>query len=644
MADAADAAPLAARCDAVLSELDRRLAAMEKQKGPSTVDTTLRAYDDMTNILNSAWGEFAVYREVMLDAERRAAGSDCETRLEEFEGKMQLSRPLYDRLNAIDASGEDAATQLYLKEIIASFDRNGVGLSEDKRAKVAELKAEIADAGAAFDRNIAESDKSIKVLPSELAGMPEDFLEAHPVGEDGLITLTTKSTDWVPIRSYAESDLVRERLMRTYYSSAYPENDAELRRLFNARDELAKLLGRPNYAAMVLEDKMLTTPEEVAAQIDKVATAALPAAQSDIAIKQAMLQKIKPGDTLDISNGSYVSTQVKKDRFALDPQEVRQYFTYDKVRDGTFQLVEDLFQVDIEPWDTSVWHEDVQTYKIVDRTDIRGKGKLLGYFYLDSHPRDGKYTHANHVTIRRGIGDNPAISALVQNLPKGGYDTGLMEHRDVETFLHEFGHLIHNILGGGHKWYGQNGVATERDFVEAPSQMLENWVYDYDTLAKFAKNEQGEVIPRELVEKMQAARYFGNGENERTQAGYANASLRYHLGPAPENISDAYREWVNAYAMLPFPENTHNEARFGHLNGYSAVYYTYGWSRVIAADMFTRFEEAGLRVPQVAMDYRTKVLGGGGTKPAAQLVEDFLGRPISFDAFGEQLKKGGEAK
>ncbi|MBS7668780.1 M3 family metallopeptidase [Croceicoccus gelatinilyticus] len=640
IATAKDAATINARCEMVMTELERRLGALEKEKGTATVANTLKPYDELIGLLYAAGGEFVVYREVMLDAERREAAGNCESRIDNFDSTISLSRPLYDRLKGVDVSGEDEKTQYYLSQILEAFDRNGVSQDAEGRAKIAALQEEITKAGTDFDRNIAESTGSIKALPEELAGLPQDFIDAHPVGPDGLVTLTTASPDVTPVLAYAESERLRERLMRVYYSRAYPENQEALRRLINKRDELAKALGRENYAALALEPRMIDTPAKAEAQIEQVAAAALPAAEADIALKKEVLAELKPGVELDIFNTSYVATQVMKDRFDLDPQEVRQYFTYDNVRDGVFRLVEDLFQVEIVPWDTDVWHEDVETFEIRDRGQVREAGTVLGRFYLDSHPRDGKYSHANHVTMRDGVGDAPAVSALVMNMPKGGYDTGLMEHGDVETFLHEFGHLIHNILGGNQRWYGQAGVATERDFVEAPSQMLENWVYDYDTLARFAKNEAGETIPHELVEKMQAARYFGRGQYERRQAGYSNASLNYYRGPAPEDLSEAYRTWVNEYSMLPFPEGTHSEGRFGHLNGYSAGYYTYGWSRVIAADLFTRFKTAGLRDPQTAMDYRVKVLGAGGTRPAAELVEDFLGRPVSFEAFSEEVAQG----
>jgi thimet oligopeptidase len=215
-----------------------------------------------------------------------------------------------------------------------------------------------------------------------------------------------------------------------------------------------------------------------------------------------------------------------------------------------------------------------------------------------------------------------------------------MEHGDVETFLHEFGHLIHHIFGGQTvRWAGQSGVATEWDFVEAPSQMLEEWVYDYDTIKPFAVNAKGETIPRELVDKMNKARYFDQGMSDLRQIGLSNISLRLHQAPAPADLGARTRELAAAYDLLPPPAWSQFQDSFGHLSGYSAFYYTYRWSKVIADDMFTRFHANGLRDKATAERYRRMVLEPGGTKPAAQLVESFLGRPISLDAYRAEMAK-----
>ena len=635
LATAPDAATLNARCDKIAREIERRQAELEGEKGPATIDGTLRRYDDINGLIQDATGEFGLYQEVMADDPRRNAGGDCTVRLTALGSKLSLSRPIYDRLKAIDASHADAETQRYLKLTLASYVRGGVSLPPEQRAEVQALQERIAKLGNQFDANIAAGEKSIEVAPAELAGLPADYVAAHPPGKDGKVTITTTYPDYQPVMSYAESDKLRHDLSVAYNQRAWPKNDAVLQQLFHLRQQLAEKLGYRNYAQLILEDKMVDTPEKVEDLLAQMSAAAKPAAERDYAKLLSMLQQRRPGATkVEYWQEGWLKAQVQKRDYDYDPQEARKYFAYDDVRDGILQLAEDLFGVEIRPWQTPVWDPEVEPYEIYQ------DGKLIGRIYIDSHPRPGKYSHANTVPFRAGIaGDSVPMGALVMNLPKGGHTTGLMEHRDVETFLHEFGHLLHHVFGGTHEWFGESGITTEWDFVEAPSQMLENWVYDYDTLARFAKDKDGNPIPRELVEKMNKARYFNLGIEDMRQLGYSNISLKYHTEPVPQFIGEAARYYGNAYNTIAMPDFVEMQDSFGHLNGYSAVYYTYRWSIVIADDMFTRFEKEGLRNAQTAAEYRKDVLEPGGTKPAAELVHDFLGRDISLDAYRAKLAK-----
>lgn len=631
-------AELTARCDAYLSAFDKSLSALERVRSAATVENTLVPYDKMTSLIGSASGEFALYREVLTKAEERDAASDCEVRVEEASNRLSLSRPIYDRFAAIDASGADAETQQLLANTLREFKLSGVAYDEATRARIKALNDEISKLGSEFDKNIANSGASIKALPSELGGLPQDFIDAHPVGADGLVTLTTDYPDMTPVSAFADNDALRERLSRVYYSRAYPENNEILKQLFAKRQELAEVMGYPDFATKMLMNRMVNTPEKVQSLLDGMAAAAMPAAKADYARKQELLDEIRPGQTLHRSfDNAWLGEMVKEKDYQLDAQEVRSYFTYDNTRQGIFDMTERLFGVQITPWDTPLWHEDAEAYEISEN------GKVIGRFYLDSHPRDGKFKHGNAIPMRSAIpGKSVPVAALVMNLPKGGYDTGLMTHDSVRTFFHEFGHLLHMLFGES-QYAGTNMMGVEWDFVEAPSQMLEEWMYDYDTLATFAKNEQGEVIPKELVEKMQKARYFNEGYFYTRQLGYANASLAYHRLPLAADIDATYREAVEKYDLVGIPDNTHNAAAFGHLNGYSAGYYTYMWSNAVALDMFTRFKEAGLDDVATAKAYRELVLAPGSSKPAAELVSDFLGRPVNLEAYEAHMAAAAKA-
>ncbi|WP_191229039.1 M3 family metallopeptidase [Aurantiacibacter xanthus] len=639
LTDAEDPAQIEAKCDRYMDAIEARRALLESATDAPTIQTTLVAYDQMKALINAGQGEFTLYQQVLGTPELRNAGAACQVRLSTIDSELNLSRPIYDRLAAIPTEGADELARSLLGDVLAAYQRAGVALDDEGRARVQAINEELSQISTEFARNIAEDQRGITATPEELEGLPADFLAAHPPGEDGLVTLTTAYPDYRPVMRYANSDALRRRFSEVYAQRAYPQNDPLLKRMFTLRQELAELLGRPNYAALVLEDKMLDTPEKVEKLIADMAAIARPVAERDYARNLEVLQQYRPGATeIRYWESGWLAPKAQEYFYSYDPQEARQYFTYDLVRDGVLKLTEDLFGVTISHWDTPVWHEDVETYEMAD-----ADGTVIGRFYFDNHPRPGKYTHANMIPIYPGVpgeaGEVP-VGALVQNLPKGMHDTGLMEHGDVTTLLHEFGHMLHGMFGGTQQWFGQSGISTEWDFVEAPSQMLENWVYDYDTLATFARNAQGETIPRELVEKMNAARYFDQGAGDMGQLGYTNVSLQFHMQPVPEDLGAATRGWANEYLMAPMPDYVQFQDAFGHLDGYSAIYYTYRWSKVIADDLFTRFTAEGLRNPQTAADYRRAVLDQGGTKPASELVRDFLGRDVSLDAYREELAKG----
>ena len=637
----ANAAAITARCDAYLAEIARLQAALEAETGPATIARTLQRYDDINNLIAASVGEFALYREVSADAARRDAGGTCEVKLAAANTRLNLSRKVYERLKAIDARKADAATRLYLTRSLGGFERSGIALPADQRATAQTLQEQIAEAGTAFDRAIANGRKTVSADPAQLEGLPADFIAAHKPGPDGKITISTDYPDLGPVMAYAKSESLRRRLYEANMTRAWPENDANLAKLLNLRQQFASLLGRKDHAALILEDKMVDTPAKVESLITEMAEAARPAAARDYARKLSVYQQDHPGATaFNAWDNAYLSQQVQKRDFAYDRQEARQYFAYDNVRDGILKLTSDLFGVTIRPLQTARWDPSVETYEVLDNRGPR-KGALIGRFYFDSHPRPGKYNHANMINLRQGVaGRAIPVGVLVMNLPAGSHATGLMEHGDVETFLHEFGHMLHHIFGGqSARWSGQSGVATEWDFVEAPSQMLEEWVYDYANLARFAVNAKGETIPRALVEKMNKARYFDAGMVDMRQLALSNISLRLHQSAAPADLGARTRELDHAYNTMPLPDFAQQQASFGHLNGYSAIYYTYRWSKVIADDMFTRFAKSGLRDPATALAYRQKVLEPGGSKPAAQLVQDFLGRPISLDAYKAEMAK-----
>lgn len=630
-------AEFAAACEAYLARAAALRAELERETGPARIETTFRKFDNLGYVLGAASGDAGVVTQTNLDAATRDAGRACSQKIEALATEISLSRPIYARLKAIDAGTAPADTRFVLDRAIAQYDRAGVGADEATRSKIKALQDRISENSIAFERNIADGRKEVAATPAELAGLPADYVAAHKPGLDGRVRITTDYPDLGPVLSYASDEGLRRRLFEANLTRAYPANDELLRTIFADRAELAALLGRPNYATLITEDKMIGSPASAAKFLDDIAQVVEAPARRDLGKMLARLKTIDPKATaVPAWSTAYLSQLIRKEQYAVDPQEVRQYFAYDNVRDGILRLTQDLFGVQIRKWETPLWAPGVEAYEILEA------GKVIGRFYVDNHPREGKYTHANVIPIRTGLtGRTVPVGILVCNFPAGDHRTGLMEHRDVETFLHEFGHLLHLIFAGRQQWAQQGPFGLEWDFVEAPSQMLENWVWDYDTLKGFAVNSKGEPIPQALVERMNRARGFTEAFGDARQLGLSAASLAYHQSPpGNSDLTGVYRTAFDRYSPIPLPAGVHPQASFGHLTGYSAIYYTYMWSKTISSDLFTRFEREGLRDPITARRYREMVLAPGSSKPAAALVADFLGRPLSLDAYRARLAKG----
>lgn len=627
-------------CEDSLAKARELFEKLERSPNASSVGSILKPVNDLFVKLDLGANKASLYAVVHPNEEIRTTAEECEQDFSKLATDISVSRPLYEALSQLDVSNEDDLTRRWTEKLLRDFRRAGVDKDEQTRARIVALQEELVELGQTFDRNIREDVRTL-VLDSvdELDGLPDDYIEAHQPGDDRKIRLTTDYPDYIPFARYAHNDARRKEFAIMFRDRGYPANEAVLDDILTKRFELAQLLGYDNYADYITEDKMVKSADNAQAFIEKIVTAALPRSDQDYDVLLERLQKIDPDATsVGAWQSSYVSDIVRRENFELDSKALREYFAYDRVRDGIFDLVASLFEVTIRTWDTPVWHESVEAYELVEN------GEVIGRFFLDMHPRDGKFKHAAEFSIMTGVeGFHLPLSALVCNFPGGDGTEGLMEHGQVETFLHEFGHLIHDMFAGSQKWIGVSGISTEWDFVEAPSQMLEEWIWDKETLQRFAVNEEGQIIPDELVEKMNAARDFGRGIGALQQMFYASISLNYYnRDPATFELLPMLKELQERYSPYEFLEGTHMFANFGHLFGYSAIYYTYMWSQVIALDMFSRFEEEGIRNTDTAKSYRKKVLGPGGSRDAADLVEDFLGRPYGFEAFANRLNHGME--
>ena len=622
------AAQLELLCDATISAAAEAFSAIENDTASATLQRVYGAHDAMLLDLQAIQHVWYL-KSVHPDPDIQAAAERCIEKYTDFAVSINLSPKFYQRVAAIDLTQASAAERLMVSRRLRDFRQAGVDRDQVTRDKVRALIAEITELGTRFDRNIREDRQVVNASARQLVGLPQDFLDSHPADSAGNIAISTDYPDYFPVMKYAQDDDLRRELLLARQNIATPDNQPVLRELIEKRHELAKLLNYNSYASMAMDGLMIGNPVHAQTFLSEIGVAATPPAANDMAILLQRLRQIEPqAKTVQAWQSSYLSNLVRQEDYALDALEVREYFHFDQVRAGIFQLTQDLFGVQIVPWQTNTWHADVTAW------EIREQGVAIGRFYLDMHPRENKYKHAAHWTLRSGLRQRQLpLSGMATNFP-----TGLMEHAQVKTFLHEFGHLLHNMFSGTQDWVDISGMSMERDFVEAPSQMLEEWVWDYDTLSHFARNAQGETIPRELVAKMNRSRHFGEAAGTAGQLFYANLSLNYYQRePDSFELLPLLQQLQAQYSPLPYVEGTHFYNNFGHLNGYSSNYYIYQWSRAISTDMFSQFRKAGLRDRTTANAYRQKVLAPGGSKPAAEAIADFLGRPFSTRAYREYV-------
>ncbi len=611
-------------------------------QGPRTVDNTLGPYNRMMMHLDAARSECELFARVHPDAQLREVAEIGEQKVSKYLTALKLDRELYEAFGDLDVSRADQSTQYLIFKILRDFRRAGVDKSEDVREEIAALNEQIVRIGQQFIKNISADVREIILdSPADLDGLPGDWVDKHPPDADGKIHVTTRYPDFYPFMTYARNAEARRALYGKFKNRGYPKNIDVLQQLLTRRYELAQLLGYHNWARYITEDKMIGSAVNARSFIERVTELARTAAQRDYDLLLDRKRQDSPGAAkVEDWEKNYYEQRVKTERYAFDAQSVRPYFNFPDVQRGLFELTGRLFGVTYrQVHGLDLWHEDVTAWDVFDGREC------LGRFYLDLHPRDNKYGHAAQFDYRTGIaGLRLPQAALVCNFPNPRDNRdglALMEHEEVVTFFHEFGHLLHSIFSGHRKWMGNSGISTEWDFVEAPSQILEEWCYDLEALQLFARHhETGETIPEELVGKLRKARDFGEGVNAAHQMFYAAVSLNYYdRDPTDLDTTVLMTELQEKYSPFDYVGDTHFQCSFGHLDQYSAIYYTYMWSLVIAKDLFSKFEQEGLLNTKTARRYREMILEPGGSKPAADLVQDFLGRPYSFDAFERWLNR-----
>jgi thimet oligopeptidase len=630
------AVPSAEFTAACRSDLDAARGAMDRFKShrPASDVEALDVFDTAQWRLNSADARSSLAHETHPDAAVRKAAEECSQQASALQSEWSLDRGIYDALSSLHRDRLDAAARFYVDRTLLQFRIAGVDKDEATRARLKELDAELVKLSQQFSRNIRESTGSVELDPADLDGLPDDFRKAHAPRGDGKVVLTTDYPDYYPFMSFAKSSAARERLWKAYRMRA-ENNLPVLDQILAKRYEKARLLGFADWADVVTADKMIGNGKNAAEFIEKIAAAANARAQRDYADLLARKRKDDPAATeVKPWDAGYLGERIKAEQYGVDARDVRPYFQYDNIRNAVLATTAKMFGIRYQKVSgAKVWHPSVEVYDVFDGS------RLLGRIYLDMHPRANKYKHAAQFTLvpgKHGVALPEGV--LVCNLPEAGpNDPGLMDHGDAVTFFHEFGHLVHHIFSGQRRWAGAD---IEWDFIEAPSQMLEEWTRDARTLRTYAVHYQTkQPIPLELAQKLRRADEFGKGMQVRSQMALAAISLGLHDRDPKGLDTTAFAAQQNEkYTPFKYVPGTHFQTVFGHLDGYSAAYYTYMWSLVIAKDMYSEFTAHGnIMDPAVAARYRHAVLDATGTKPAAELVKDFLGRPYSFKAYEDWL-------
>ena len=483
----------------------------------------------------------------------------------------------------------------------------------------------------------------------DLDGLPDDYRDGLARAEDGSYRITMAYPDVVPFLEQGRRRDRREQLARLFNNRAADANRALLAEAVALRERVAELFGRASWAHHTMDEKMAHDPETVDAFYRDLVPPLTAKAQAEIDEMAKLLANDTGDATLQQWDWRYYDTELRKSEYGVDPHEVAGYFPLGQVVDGLLDITAEVFGLEYRPLDDEhVWHPDVLSFEILDRAT----GERIAVARMDLHPREGKYSHAAAFDLvpgrRRPDGTyQTPVSCIVANFTKPTPERpSLLTHEEVVTFFHEFGHVLHQTLTRA-ETARFSGTNTERDFVEAPSQIMEHWCWRPEVLARFARHHRtGEPIPTELVEQLVAARNLNVGVKtlRQVQFGVLDMGLHGPRQPADGVTADGGRhldavvERAERVALLPHHEGTFMPASFGHLlGGYDAGYYGYLWSEVFGDDMFSRFAAAGVTNPDVGLAYRREILERGGSVDANEMLQRFLGRAPSNEAFLEKL-------
>lgn len=635
---------IATKTDSLISQTEKAIASVAsipvKDVSFSNVLKPLTDLETEYTVLRNALDFF---QHVHPDKARRDASTEADKKLSAFEVKMSMNKDIFDRIAGLPKDQQSGESRRYLDRKMKHGKRNGLHLDETLRKKVEEIKKKESELGITFQKNLTEVDIVLKFTREQLDGLPDDFIESLEKSDEGY-HVTLKYPHVFPVMKKCRVSKTRHAVDLNFNSRCKDENSKILQQLVDLRREKALLLGYQNHASFIHEMRMAENPAKVKAFLAALSLKMKPLGEKDI---QTML-KMKKEDCekyqeefdgkINMWDMRFYATRIEEEMYSVDQAKLKEYFPMETVTKGLLKIYESLLGLRYEKVENpEVWHEDVSLYKVFDAAD----GRLIGHFYLDLYPREGKYGHAACFglipgCLKRDGSRLTAVAAMVANFTKPTATApSLLLHDEVETYFHEFGHVMHQICSEAENSMF-SGTAVERDFVEAPSQMLENWCWEKEPLNIMSGHyKTGEKLPDDMIETLTKSRNANTGVFYLRQITLATLDLELHTMSTTPDVAKVYSDCCSKILGIPATANTCMPASFGHLaGGYDAQYYGYLWSEVFCFDMFySRFKKEGIMSPKVGIDYRQKILRPGGSIDATDMLKDFLGREPKQDAF-----------
>ena len=587
----------------------------------------LSDFDELESTIHDLSGRIAFMGDVHPDEKIRDFGNEADSKIQNFVLELFKDKELYKKFSKIQTLSLDDESKSFYKDLEIDFKDTGHGLSDEKKARLTEIEKKLIDLSISFSENIAKDKTEVLFSENELKGLSASELKNLKKIEDRFV-ITMAYPEVNAIMENCSIRATREIVWKAFNNRAVEENSPILKEAVQLRNEKANLFGYETWAHYRLQNRMAKSPENVTSMYESLISKLQKAAE--IEKKELVIDEIDIDDISPWDIRYFISAQRSKVS-AIENSELKKFFFIHDVKTEMFKVCEEVFDLEIKPESNkTAWHKDVELWSLWEKD-----GQQLAYFYLDLYPREGKFTHAAVFDISSG-GSNRQhlpICSMVANFPSPNTGDGLMTFDEVETLFHEFGHVLHNGIGKS-KYTRFVGANCEWDFVEAPSQIMEHWVWKVECMKRISKHiDSGDTLSDEICEKLNKSKNIGVSLLTLRQVSFGLADQHLH----GKNFKDSLLEIEHAaqeVTTITYPKDINHLAAFGHLlGGYDAAYYGYIWAEIIGDDLFSRFENEGVLSKLVGVDYKNKILMPGGTIPAETMVQNFLGRKWNDSAF-----------